>query len=438
MTSVGHSRIQLFDVNHRAARIALRLMLLLALVAVVTLAAEAQTYQVLHAFTGNRDGAHPTAGLVANTAGTQLYGTALNGGQGYGTVYQLKHEGSGWVFNPLYGFAGGGDGAGPGYDGGALVIAPNGTVYGTTNGGGDSNCNNAPYGGCGTVFNLHPPATVCTTALCPWDKTAVYRFSGEGSDDGFAPAGTLLFSSGNIYGTTIYGGAGGAGTLYELTPSGGGWTESVLYSFGAGGVYPISGVALNGGDFYGTAYEGGSLGGGIAYQLVPNGSGWTENILANFGCNRYGDYPWAGLIFDSQGNIYGANSDAGPSCGGAGGGAVFEFIPSGGTWTLNILYNIWDGQINANCGPRATLTMDASGNLYGTTYCDGANGLGNVFELSPCGSGCWVYADLHDFTGGSDGGNPISTVVVDMSGNLYGTASTGGTGGVGVVWQITP
>jgi uncharacterized repeat protein (TIGR03803 family) len=377
-------------------------------------------------------------------AGTQLFGTALNGGQGYGTVYQLKQEGSGWLFNPLYIFAGGGDGAGPGFNGGNLVIGPNGTVYGTTIGGGDSNCSGgAPYPGCGTVFNVHPPATVCEAALCLWDESVLYHFIG-GSGDGYNPAGALLFTSGNIYSTTIYGGADGAGTFYALTPSGGGWTESVLYSFGAGGTHPFSGVALNGGDFYGTTYDGGSLAGGTAYQLVPNGGGWIENDLADFGCNPYGDYLWAGLIFDSHGNIYGAASDAGASCPGAGGGSLFEFIPSGGTWTLNILYNNWDGQINANCGPRATLTMDASGNLYGTTYCDGANGLGNVFELSPCGSGCWVYTDLYDFTGGSDGKYPISNVVLDTVGNLYGTASYGGNlsdcngTGCGVVWEITP
>ena len=329
------TRTQTLGSNYRALNLALTVTLLFTLIAVLTPAAQARTFRVLHTFTGDRDGANPTAGLVENMAGTQLFGTALNGGQGYGTVYQLKQEGSGWLFNPLYIFAGGGDGAGPGFNGGNLVIGPNGTVYGTTIGGGDSNCSGgAPYPGCGTVFNVHPPATVCEAALCLWDESVLYHFIG-GSGDGYNPAGALLFTSGNIYSTTIYGGADGAGTFYALTPSGGGWTESVLYSFGAGGTHPFSGVALNGGDFYGTTYDGGSLAGGTAYQLVPNGGGWIENDLADFGCNPYGDYLWAGLIFDSHGNIYGAASDAGASCPAVlGGGSLFEFIPSGGTWTL--------------------------------------------------------------------------------------------------------
>jgi uncharacterized repeat protein (TIGR03803 family) len=128
------------------------------------------------------------------------------------------------------------------------------------------------------------------------------------------------------------------------------------------------------------------------------------------------------------------------------GGSVFELNPSGGGWTFTLLYNL--SGLNRNpCGPREDLFMDAEGNLYGTTYCDGAYGLGSVFKLSPS-SGGWTYADLHDFTGGTDGGNPISNVVIDAEGNLYGTTEYGGDDslcggdgappGCGVVWEITP
>ncbi len=114
--------------------------------------------------------------------------------------------------------------------------------------------------------------------------------------------------------------------------------------------------------------------------------------------------------------------------------SVFELTPSNGSWTYSLIYS-FTGTAGMECGPWGTLVMDGAGDLYGTTYCDGANGFGSVFELTYPN---WTYISLHDFTGGNDGGNPISNVVIDpTSGNLYGTASTGGSQGVGVVWEIT-
>jgi uncharacterized repeat protein (TIGR03803 family) len=183
--------------------------------------------------------------------------------------------------------------------------------------------------------------------------------------------------------------------------------------------------------------------------LMPVVGGWTENILYNFDYTSAGGYPIANPIFDqSSGNLYGATTDGGTG----GGGTVFELSPSGSGWTFNLLYNlVGDGNCSTlgyygpGPGPWGALALDSGGNLYGTTCSDGAYGYGNVFELTPSNDG-WTYTDLHDFTGGSDGAFPISNVVFDSSGNLYGTASAGGSGtcnfegatGCGVVWEITP
>jgi len=170
--------------------------------------------------------------------------------------------------------------------------------------------------------------------------------------------------------------------------------------------------------------------------LVHSGSGWHANQL--FSITDYltqGGNPWGGVILDSAGNIYASTTIEGPN----GGGTVFEL--SAGTWNFNLLYGFSGGG-----GPEESLSMDSAGNLYGTTYEDGAYSYGNVFQLTPSANG-WTYTDLYDFTGGNDGRNPISNVVIDAQGNLYGTASRGGSGpctnmyygnGCGVVWEITP
>ena len=231
---------------------------------------------------------------------------------------------------------------------------------------------------------------------------------------------------------TEFGGSGDQGAVYELTPSGGGWSENVLYSFPGGasdGYFPQSGVALdNIGNLYGTTYYGGTYGAGTVYRLTPSGSGWAENILYNFQAGDDGGYPFGGLIFDQFGNLYAAT----PTGGSGGGGTVFELTPSDGNWTFSVLYSF-----SAGTGPYGSLTMDAAGNLYGTTFTVGAYGYGSVFKLTFSGGG-WSATDLHDFTGGSDGGNPFGNVTLKPNGKLYGTASGGGAYGLGVVWEITP
>jgi uncharacterized repeat protein (TIGR03803 family) len=183
------------------------------------------------------------------------------------------------------------------------------------------------------------------------------------------------------------------------------------------------------GNLYGTTGLGGN-GFGTVFQLTPTRNGWSETLLQSFN-ESDGGYPDAGLISDDAGNLYGATSDGGPG----NSATVFELSFSGGVWTLQTLYAFPAGP--HSCGPRASLSMDTVGNLYGTTFCDGTNGWGNVWELVRSGSG-WMYKDLYDFTGGGDGASPLGAVTVDANGNLYGTAYAGGSQGHGTVWEITP
>jgi uncharacterized repeat protein (TIGR03803 family) len=257
--------------------------------------------------------------------------------------------------------------------------------------------------------------------------------------DGATPGSgtTLAFDHArDIYGTTTLGGSNNLGTVYELTPSGDGWTEGVLYSFTGGSDegHPYSGVTFdNTGNLYGTTAIGPHS--GTVYELSPSGSGWTENTLYTFQNGDDGASPLAGVIFDQSGSMYGATQH-----GGAGnGGTAFELMPSGGNWVFSLLCG-FSGQTTG--GVYRNLVMDNAGNLYGTTAGDGSNGWGSVFKLTPSGGqpcfGQWTYSSLHDFTGGDDGGNPQSSLIFDTNGNLYGTARLGGANNKGVVFQIRP
>jgi uncharacterized repeat protein (TIGR03803 family) len=400
--------------------------LAIVLTLVLTQPARAQTYTVLQNFTGGQDGATPEAGLRADKAGN-LYGTAAGGGSGhFGCVFRLSNKGSGWILTPLYGFAGGNDGASPVS---RVTISPEGIIYGSTYvGGGLGGCDGQ---GCGTVFNLRPPAFACKTALCPWTETVLYRFTG--GNDGGQPSGDLVFDrAGNIYGTAFAGGSSGAGTVFELIPSGGGWTEKVLYTFtgAADGGTPEGGVVFDkNSNLYGTTSQNGAYGCGTVFQLVPTGSSWTETTLYEFGQNGSdGCNSHAGLIFDPSGNLYGTTLNGGPQ----GGGTVFQLTPSGGGWAESLLYFFTGGY---DGGPVGAVTIDSAGSLFGTANSDGG-GLGFAFKLTPS-NGSWTYTDLHDFNDG-DGFQPFGTLILDANGNVYGTATGGGGYGSGVVWEITP
>ncbi len=391
-------------------------------------AIEAQTFSVIHYFSGGGDGAVPIAGVTVGPGGV-LYGTAHGGGtHGAGVVFKLTYQGSSWTLSPLYEFTGGSDGA---YPYGGVVIGPNGALYGTTYYGGGAQD--------GVVFELRPPPAVCKAILCYWTETVLYNFTGTPDGEGPLDENLAFDRAGNIYGTTWEGGmyGYGDGTVFELTPSGGGYTESILHSFGSGtdGAYPVSGVVLDtAGNVYGTTPGGGTGGAGTVYQLMPSNGGWLENVLVYFdGTN--GAYPYGNLIIDASGNLYGVAN------GGQNGyeSVVYKLAPSDGGFTYSELYTFSSLCESTDDGAVSGVAMDAAGHLFGVCYEGGAHNDGWIFELANCSQGCSLV-DLHDFSG-SDGNEPFGSPVLDANGNLYGTTAAGGTGncngnGCGVVWEI--
>jgi uncharacterized repeat protein (TIGR03803 family) len=412
--------------------VTLALALAVALTLFASLPAHAQTYKVIYNFTGGADGVTPMAGLAVDRGGN-LYGTASAGGSGYGTVFRLHHAGSGWVFSSLYAFQGGADGQTPM---GAVTVGPDGSLYGTTEFGGPTH--SVCYIGCGTVFNLKPPPTRPVSAFSPWVKTIIYPFS---FGDGAFPLSEVIFdAAGNLYGTTYGGELGGdcdgapcsscgfnCGMAYELTPTQNGWVNTVLFNFNDDtGSNPSAGLVFdNAGNLYGVTPAGGLGGLGTVFQLVPSASGWTEATLHFFQGKGDGGGAAGTLAYDSvSGLLHG---------GGPGfyeyPGTVFQ-CASSGNFLSNYTFGIGDG-------PSAGVTVDTGGNLYGTTTQGGAYNWGFIFKLSPSGGG-WIFTDLHDFQGGSDGCGSKGKVLVDAAGSLYGTGPSCGANGKGTVWEITP
>jgi uncharacterized repeat protein (TIGR03803 family) len=373
--------------------------------------------------------------------------------------------GAAQTFGTIYSFKGTTDGSAPN----GVIFGKNGSLYGTTGGGGSN--------GSGTVFELTP------VKGAPWTKTVLFDFDGP---DGSLPSpsatgasgGKLVFgTNGALYGTTADGGSGNnGGTIFELAPpatAGGAWTETVLYSLPGptGPRAPFAPLVVGpGGAVYATAYSsnfvGGGSVGGTVFMLTPPatpGGTWTESTLANFWpLTALGEGPESGLV-SVGGSLYGTNSDYGLQC-----GAVFELSPpatAGGAWTGTAISNFEGG----GCGVLGPLTVGPAGVFYGTTYvggsgaCSGAygdnGGCGTVFQLTPpaTAGGAWTEAVIYNFTGLSgDGMYPAAGVVLGKDGVLYGTTDYGGSatsgspcinygvGGVpgplgcGTVFQLTP
>ena len=391
------------------------------------LSQQAQTEIVLYNFCpwpySCTDGCSPQGNLTSDGAGN-FYGTTTEGGQGGGTVFELSPNGSGgWNETVLYspGQAGGGGG-----DLNSDVIFDSvGNLYGTTWGGG-------AYGN-GYVFELSPVGG-------SWAETVVYSFTG-GADGGWPVSGLILDPAGNLYGTTGWGGAEGSGTVFELSPSGGGWTEQVIYSMQLAGS-TCGGVTMDAvGNLFG-------LGDGGVFELSPSGSGsWNSTTLHTFtGPPKDG---WGGycgpLVLDKAGNLYGTTVAGGAKDW----GMVYRLSPikkgkNKGQWKERILHSFKSGKGGKDGNtPVAGVVLDAAGNIYGTTSLGGRYGDGTVFELmAPVGAGVYKERILWSFNG-TDGNQPQGSLLLDSAGNLYGTTYVGGivngrVDGAGVVFEVTP
>ncbi|MGB8887735.1 MAG: choice-of-anchor tandem repeat GloVer-containing protein [Candidatus Korobacteraceae bacterium] len=365
---------------------------------------------VLHSFGKGTDGACPYyAGLIIDATGN-LYGTTFEGGiHSSGTVFELTpQDGGGWTEKVLHSFGSGTDGI---YPYGGLIRDAAGNLYGTTLGGGIHSS--------GTVFELTPQEGG------GWTEKVLHSF-GRGTDGAGPYAGLSLDVYGNLYGTTSLGGIHSSGTVFELTPQeGGGWTEQVLHSFGHGtdGAGPYAGLIIDAaGNLYGTTLGGGIHSSGTVFELTPQeGGDWTEKVLHSFGHGTDGAGPYAGLIFDVAGNLYGTTFEGGIHSS----GTVFELAPQeGGEWTEIVLHSFGSGTDGA--APYAGLMRGAVGNLYGTTLEGGIHSSGTVFELTPQEGGGWTEMVLHSFGSGTDGAAPYAGLTIDAAGNLYGTTNGGG------------
>ena len=379
---------------------------------------------MIHDFNG-QDGASPS-GVVINQAG-DLYGPTQSGS---GTVFRLLQAGSDWVLSTLYSFAGGDQGASPE----GVIIGLNGILYGAAYGG-IPNCQSGDY--CGLVFGLRPAPTACLTGSCSWSENVLHNFAGP--TDAWQGRGLVSDKAGNLYGVSYSGGAQQQGVVFKLTPFPAGWMESILYNFtgGSDGGGPTSILVGNDGSLYGLAGSGGANGVGVIFQLIPSGGSWTEVVIYDLPSATYGTNPHS-LLQDSAGNLFGEYEYwyQEPDGGGETLGVVFMLSRSNDNWAFTQLrqgnHQPYTNDVFIN------LTLDAAGNLYGTG--GGAAGCynpvfhGYIFELAR-GSDGWQYSNpvYWDNTTFDTGG----ALALDAQGNLYGTTSSCGSHQHGTVWELT-
>ncbi len=383
---------------------------------------QAQTETVLHDF-AYTDGQFLIAGLTSDGAGN-FYGAATLGGTGgAGTVFEISPDGNDWTTTVLYNFTGEPDGAEPI---GSLIFDHAGNLYGATQYGG--------LYGKGAVFELTPGNK-------GWKESVLYSFT-NGSDGEFPATALIIDAAGNLYGAIENCGTRPQyhGAVFELSPSPNGWTERVIYSAGKKAVEIEAGLTMDSvGNIFGVSDT-------TLFKLSPDGNGgWNSTALYDFvnGPNN-GEVPQGTPIVDQVGNIFGTTALGG--LGSPGNGTVYEVSPGeNGTWTEKILYSFKGGSNGG--GPFAGVILDANGNLYGSTRDGGKPGsYGTVFELkAPVGKGRYQHKVLWRFNG-ADGEVPYGGLILDGSDNLYGTTYRGGmlTGycagsdGCGVAFKLTP
>jgi uncharacterized repeat protein (TIGR03803 family) len=321
------------------------------------------TQSTIHTFGTGKDGIEPQGALLIDAAGS-LYGTAAGGGtKGAGVVYKLDPIAGGkWKETVLHNFSGRLDG---GHPFGNLIFDGGGNLYGTTSEGGSHEY--------GAVFELTPGTNG------KWTNKTLHSFNDNGHD-GYGPLAGLVFdATGNLYGTTYQGGSKRYGIVFQLVlGSNGTWTEHIIHNFnpanGHDGAYSDAALAVDlQGHLYGTTNSGGkSEFYGVAFELTPE----TGSILHSFSGGDDGSEPDAGLILDAAGNLYGTTSV------GSKNGVVFELTPgTGGKWTETVLHRF--SSTSDGSEPYAGVVFDTSGLLYGTTKIGGANGMGVVFQIQP-------------------------------------------------------
>jgi hypothetical protein len=381
----------------------------------------AQTFSSLYSFTGGSNGANPDGNLVGGPSGTLLGTTPYGGANGYGSVFQLTKSAGVWHQAVIYSFQGGtADGANPGA---GLTKGGGGVYFGTCFAGGST--------GNGVVFQLTPPASGGT-----WTETVLYNF--QGGNDGAGPTSQLVVDKrGDIDGTTTGGGSASAGTVFQLVPAaGGGYTETLLYSFlGAkDGAYPQSGVTVGvRGSLFGTTCCGSQ---GTVFKLSELNGTWTKTTIFNFTKYSIGAFPYGGLAVTDKDVVYGTTSAGGSG----GGGIVFTLAPpkSGRAWTFTTIHSFTGGTDGGS--PYGSVLLSSTGSLYVTTTAGGTYGSGAVLEFTaPTGSGTsWTETPLYEFTGGADGSQPYSGVIASAAGTLLGTTAFGGATDYGTVYAVVP
>jgi uncharacterized repeat protein (TIGR03803 family) len=385
--------------------------------------AVAQTETVIHRFTGRGgDGREPMGQLTPDGAGN-FYGTTDVGGLGFGTVFKLSPNGSGgWSETIIHAFTDYLDGGYPFFT--TLIFDKQGNLYGTTTGGGPN--------GHGLVFEFSPAGT-------EWEETVLYSTGQDGSGGCADPwGGVIMDAAGNLYGTCLLSGIPQTEAIFQLSQSGGVWTQTVIYNYdSAADNNGAGGLAM---DAHGNIFavlSAAFLAPSIV-ELSPNGKGgWTPTLFHAFGNEIF---PESAPVLDNSGNVYGTTMSGGVY----NGGTVYELSPEGdGKWTEKILYS-FGGSKTAAAGPFGPIAFDALGNIYGTTTFGGTSNAGTVFELTPDGHGNYQEKILWSFDL-KDGAGPLSGVTLDSAGNIYGVAPNGGGGPCdaapdvcGVAFEVIP